>query len=75
MFKDILGPRHNNDDDVKKDPDDHGPLDDAQGTCSWDCECDGCLEEAIKDLADQIGFDLESEDIENIKIEYNNNKN
>lgn len=75
MFKDILGPRQNNPDSSE---DTHEHMDDTRkeedhSTCSWDCECDHCLEEAIKDLADQIGFDLESEDIENIKIEYHNN--
>lgn len=74
MFRDILGPVPDPDDDIKeeREPDDSEAL---VGGCPWDCECDNCLEEAIKELADQIGFDLESEDIENIKIEYNNNKN
>ncbi len=68
MFRDILGPVPNSD-DVKEHDDD---VKEDSSPCEWDCECDNCLEEAIKELADQIGFDLESEDIENIKVEYNN---
>ena len=76
MFKDILGPRgdHNNEEQMQDDYGQDEKHGDMSSPCTWDCECDNCLEEAIKDLADQIGFDLENEDIENIKIEYHNNK-
>jgi hypothetical protein len=70
MFKDILGPNN---------PDDSQNYDDESAMGKADhpseCQCYDCLEEAIKQLCDQMGIDLNSEELEEIKIEYYNNEN
>jgi len=74
MFKDILGPNKNS----SKDYDDYGFYRDNQakeaalGKHSEECQCEGCLEEAIKQLCDQMGIDLDDEELNDIKIEYYN---
>ena len=63
MFKDILGPDKNSDSSKAKEAmpeDDH----------AFDCECDDCLEEAIKQLCDQMNINLDDEELNDIKIEY-----
>ena len=75
MFKDILGPDKNSD---SSNYDDHGFSKDnkakeaALGVSdhAFDCECDDCLEEAIKQLCDQMNIDLDDEELNDIKIEY-----
>ena len=64
MFKDILGPDKNSDSSKAKETaieeNDH----------AFDCECDDCLEEAIKQLCDQMNINLDDEELDDIKIEY-----
>jgi len=79
MFKDILGPDKNG----TKDYDDFGFYRDNEAKEAIfekndeephpeDCQCEDCLEEAIKELCDQMGIDLDDEELNDIKIEYYN---
>lgn len=75
MFEDILQP--NKDDDDIKDYDDHGFYRDnslkEDILCEHNidtCDCDDCVIEAIKDIANQLGVDVTDEDVEKIKKEY-----
>ena len=74
MFKDILGPNKNDSSNY----DDHGFYKDnkakeaalGESDHAFDCECDECVEEAIKQLCDQMNIDLDDEELNDIKIEY-----
>jgi len=78
MFEDILSPRELlTDEDVSR-YDEYGYYkDDQQKNITLanrrhdeSCNCDDCLEEAIKILADRLNVDLTDEAIEEIKKEY-----
>lgn len=78
MFEDILKPKPDVDTDIME-YEDHGFYEDdilksdaILKNCGEHCGCDDCLEEAIKNLADQMNLDLDDDQIEDIKIEYNN---
>ena len=72
MFDDILKPKPDTDIEYE---DDTLKSDSILKDCGEHCGCDDCLTEAIKNLADQMNFDLDDDQIEDIKVEYNNNFN
>ena len=67
MFDDILKPKLEEMDISEYE--EESIYDDTR-KCDDNCNCDDCLTEAIKNLADQLKIDLDDDALEDIKIEY-----
>ena len=67
MFDDILKPKLEEMDISEYE--EESIYDDTR-KCADTCNCDDCLTEAIKNLADQLEIDLDDDALEDIKIEY-----